>query len=229
MCLVEGPFSLSLLICTWSWESVSCHHKNISAKLTQRKEFPLILQIRSAFLSRWTIRHAQHKAVTQIKTRTHHNLWRSRSLFAVGFFPFWVALIGPPLQISKRDLQWRQLGGADVVEQLNEMSLPPLSHALRLCGCWGKDGTDRSTEWQTRHKYAIMKLVKYLMTSFFHHLLADRWVLPLWEIRLEVSGWCDRKLLFKSSSSLQLWVYLYKCQSIQQGSTWPATPHITVS
>lgn len=89
--------------------------KYISAKLTQRIQFPLILQIRSAFLSHWAIRHAQHKAATQIKTRTHHNLRRSRSLFAVGFFPFWVALIGPPLQISKRDppvapARWGWLG-----------------------------------------------------------------------------------------------------------------------
>lgn len=226
LCLVEGPFSLSLLICTWSWESVYSHHKNISAKLTQRIQFPLILQIRSAFLSHWAIRHAQHKAATQIKTRTHHNLRRSRSLFAVGFFPFWVALIGPPLQISKRDPRWRRLGGADLGERLNEMSLPPLSCALRLRGCLVKDGAERSTEWQTRHKYAIMKLMKYLMTSFFQHLLADRWVLALWEIRLEVSGWCDRKLLFKSQSSLQPWMYLQK--GIQQGSTWAGTPHLTV-
>lgn len=46
----------------------------------------------------------------------------------------------------------------------------------------------RFTEWQAHHKYAIMKVMKYLMTGVFLHPLPDRWDVLLWEIKLEVTG-----------------------------------------
>lgn len=187
--LAEGQLDKWLLMCT------GCKKKKAAYLLSQYKRIHIHFYISIWFRLRFPAEQLDMHSIKQQHGKNppqiHHNLQCSCPSFAACFF-FLFHILCPDAAVGQRTrspavaaLQ----GSLGRTVKLND-SASSARHGstLRLLGRRLFHGTDRFTEWQAHYKYAIMKLMKYLMTSVFLHLLPDRWDVLLWEIRLEVTG-----------------------------------------